>query len=196
MTFRRKEARIRWKEGDDMAHSEKKLSSKEIYAGRILRITCDTVELENGRQSLREMVHHPGGVGLVPVTEAGEVYMVRQFRYPFGRELLEIPAGKLEQGEDPETCGRRELREECGLEADTLIPLGAVYPSVGYDTEVIHLYLAKGLHPVAACPDEDEFLTPEKWKLPDLVERIMADGIRDAKTVAAILKVWNRVNRV
>ena len=178
-----------------MAHFEKKLDSREIYAGRILHVTCDTVELENGKQSLREVVHHPGGVGIVPMTEDGQVYMVRQFRYPFGRELLEIPAGKLEKGEDPELCGRRELREECGLEAGVFQPLGTVYPSVGYDTEVIHLYLATDLHPVAACPDEDEFLSLETWKLQDLAEQVMDNKICDAKTVAAVLKVWNRTMR-
>ena len=178
-----------------MAHFEKQRSSREIYNGRIIRVTFDTVELENGKESLREVVHHHGGVGVVPLTEAGEVYMVRQFRYAFGRELLEIPAGKLEQGENPAEAGFRELREECGLEARGLIPLGAVYPSVGYDTEVIHLFLATDLHPVEACPDEDEFLTLEKWKLEDLVQQVLADNICDAKTVAAILKVWNRTKR-
>lgn len=173
-----------------MAHFETLLHSREIFRGRILRLTQDTVELENGKQSLREVIHHPGGVGVVPLTADGQVYMVRQFRYPFGRELLEIPAGKLERGEDPELCGRRELREECGLEAAQWQSLGAVYPSVGYDTEVIHLYLARELRPVTACPDEDEFLTLEKWPLRDLVQQILADSISDAKTVAAILKVW------
>ena len=179
-----------------MAHFEKTLDSREIYNGRILRLTEDTVELENGKQSRREVVHHHGGAGVVPLTEQGEVYMVRQFRYAFGQELLEIPAGKLEAGEDPVAAARRELQEECGLTAGRIKPLHPVYPSVGYDTEVIYLYLATDLHQAAACPDEDEFLTIEKWPLAHLVEQIMAGKIRDAKTVAALLKVWHMTGHV
>lgn len=175
-----------------MAHFEKTLDSREIYNGRILRLTNDTVELENGKQSQREVVHHHGGAGIVPMTEQGEVYMVRQFRYAFGQELLEIPAGKLEAGEDPMAAARRELQEECGLTAGRIEELHPIYPSVGYDTEVIYLYLATDLRRAEACPDDDEFLTIEKWPLARLVEKIMAGEIRDAKTVAALLKVWHR----
>lgn len=178
-----------------MAHFEIKRSSREIYSGHILRLTSDTVELENGKQAKREVVHHPGGAGVVPMTENGEVYLVRQFRYAFGQELLEIPAGKLEQGEDPMETAYRELKEECGLTAQRMQPLHPIYPSVGYDTEIIYLYLATGLSQTEACPDADEFLTPEKWPLEQLVERIMAGELRDAKTVAALLKVWYMICR-
>lgn len=172
-----------------MEHTEKKLTSETLFEGKIFRVTRDQVELENGKTSVREILHHHGGAGVVAMNNFGEVYMVRQFRYAFGQELLEIPAGKLEQGEDPMEAALRELREECGLVAECVMDLGPIYPTVGYDTEVIHLYYATDLTPVDTCPDEDEFITIEKWPLPQLVEKIMAGEIRDGKTVAAILKV-------
>lgn len=173
-----------------MAHTEKKLSSELIYQGRIITVTQDTVELENGKQALREMVHHHGGAAIVPVDENGNVYLVRQFRYPMGRELLEIPAGKLEPGEDPFTAAVRELEEECGLRAEHFEDLHPIYPTVGYDTEVIHLYLATGLKRTQAHPDEDEFLDLVKYPLEELVTMILDGTIRDAKTAAGLLKVW------
>lgn len=171
-----------------MPHFEKKIQSREIYRGHIIRVTLDTVMLENKRRALREIVHHHGGAGILPLDTDGKVWMVRQFRYAFGRELLEIPAGKLEPGEDPKEAALRELREECGLIADTVTELGCIYPSVGYDDEVIHLYLARDLHRTQAQPDEGEFLTLEQWSLSDLMVQVMNGEIRDAKTVAAILK--------
>lgn len=177
-----------------MAHYEKTLETKEQFRGKIFRVTRDIVELENGNTAFREILHHNGGAGVVAMTEQQEIYMVRQFRYAFAQELLEIPAGKLEPGEDPKAAALRELREECGLEAETVTDLGPIYPTVGYDTEVIHTYLATGLNEVDACPDEDEFITLEKWPLQALVEQILAGEIRDGKTVAALLKVWVLVN--
>lgn len=171
-----------------MAHTEETLESQVIYQGCIITVTQDTVRLENGKNAKREVVHHHGGAAIVPVGENGEVYMVRQFRYPMGRELLEIPAGKLEPGEDPKTAAIRELEEECGLTADSVVELYPVYPSVGYDTEVIYTYLATGLHETKCHPDEDEFLDRLSYPLDSLVEMVMSGEICDAKTVAGILK--------
>lgn len=173
-----------------MAHFEKTLETREQFRGKIFRVTRDVVELENGNTSFREILHHNGGAGVVAMTADQEIYMVRQFRYAFSQELLEIPAGKLEQGEDPKEAALRELQEECGLAADNVIDLGPIYPTVGYDTEVIYTYLATDLHEVDVCPDEDEFITLEKWPLKTLVDKIMTGEIRDGKTVAALLKVW------
>lgn len=178
-----------------MAHFEKTLETSEQFHGKIFRVTRDLVELENGNTSFREILHHNGGAGVVAMTADQEIYMVRQFRYAFSQELLEIPAGKLEQGEDPQEAALRELREECGLQAGHVVDLGPIYPTVGYDTEVIHTYLATDLRETALCPDEDEFITLEKWPLPALVDKIMAGEIRDGKTVAALLKVWLLVNK-
>ena len=120
-----------------MPHSETTLDSKEIFAGRVIRVTLDTVRLENGHTSTREVVHHHGGACIMPVTDDGEIYMVRQFRYALGEEVWELPAGKLEQDEDPFAAAKRELEEECGLTADEYTSLGVLYPTVGYDSEKI-----------------------------------------------------------
>lgn len=173
-----------------MSHFERKISQEEIYRGRIIRVTNDTVVLENGKTAQREVVHHNGGAAIVPVNEAGEIYLVRQFRYPYGKELLEIPAGKVEPGEDPMETAKRELMEECGLAADEFVDLFPVYPSVGYCDEVISCYLAKGLHSVEAQPDEDEFLNVEKYPIEEAAEMVMNGSLPDAKTSAAILKVF------
>ena len=171
-----------------MIHTEEELKSQTIYQGRIITVTQDTVCLENGKTAQREVVHHHGGAAVVPVGAQGEVYLVRQFRYPMGKELLEIPAGKLEPGEDPCDAAMRELEEECGLVADKVVDLHPIYPSVGYTTEVIHMYLATGLHKTQSHPDEDEFLDLLSYPLDTLVEMVMQGEICDAKTVAGILK--------
>lgn len=171
-----------------MKHFEKTLHSQEIFHGHILRVCLDTVELEDGSHSQREIVHHHGGAAILPLDADGNVYMVRQFRYAFGRELLEIPAGKLEPGEDPKEAAIRELEEECGLRANSVTDLGCIYPSVGYDDEIIYLYLAQDLHETAARPDEGEFLSLERIPLKDLLAQVVSGSIQDAKTVTAILK--------
>ena len=130
-----------------MAHGEKTLESRQLYDGKVIRLTLDTVALENGETGLREVVHHHGGACVLALTERDELYMVRQFRYAFGRELWELPAGKLEAGEDPLAAAYRELEEECGVRAEKLVHFMDVYPTVGYCTEIIYLYLAEGLRP-------------------------------------------------
>ena len=171
-----------------MAHSEQTLDSRLIFDGKVIRVTLDTVRLENGDTSMREVVHHHGGACIMPVTDQGEVYLVRQFRYALGEEMWELPAGKLEAGEDPFEAAKRELTEECGVYADEYIPLGEIYPTVGYDTEVIYIWAARGLHPAAMHLDADEFLTPERIPLAKACEMILSGEIKDAKTVAGILK--------
>ena len=171
-----------------MEYVEKRLDGEEKYKGVIVRVRLDRAELCDGRIVKREVVEHPGGVCVLPVDADGSCYMVRQFRYPFGRMMLEAPAGKLEFGEDPLECGVRELSEETGLRADEFIDLGAMCTSPGFSTEVLHLYLALGLHAGKAHPDEGEFLNVEKFRLEELVKMVMANEIDDGKTIAAILK--------
>ena len=171
-----------------MAHFEKTIESREIFQGKILNIQLDRVELEDGTISRREIVRHPGGAAILPLDGDGQVTLVRQYRYALGQELLEIPAGKLEYGEDPKAAAIRELEEECGLIAGQVTDLGCIYPSVGYDDEIIHLYLARDLHATEARPDEGEFVSLEKYPLERLVEMVMSGALRDAKTVTAILK--------
>ena len=138
--------------------TEQLLSRREIYHGRIIDVQVDTVSLPNGNTSTREVVRHPGGVGILALDDEDCAVLVEQYRYVFGRTLLEIPAGKREPGEDPLTTARRELREETGAEATHWQPLGAVLPSPGCYGEVLHLYLARDLTFGATHPDADEFL--------------------------------------
>lgn len=172
-----------------MAHFEKTLNSDTRFEGRVFTVTVDKVELENGRTSTREVVHHHGGACIAALTENDEIYLVRQFRYAFGQELWELPAGKLEKGEDPFEAARRELGEECGLTAEHFVDLGPVYPTVGYCTEIIYCWAATGLSPCGMHLDEDEFLTPEKVPFDRAVEMVLSSEIRDGKTVAALLKI-------
>lgn len=168
--------------------TEKTLSSEELFRGKIVTLKLDVAELPTGKPASREVVEHPGGVAILPLDGQGNVTLVRQYRYPFHEVITELPAGKLERGEDPRLAAVRELEEEVGVTADELIDLGCLYASPGFCTEVLHLYLAKGLHQGACHPDEDEFL--ERLELPfgALVAQIMSNEISDAKTVAAVLK--------
>ena len=172
-----------------MELNEKVLSSERLFQGVILGLRRDTVQLPNGKTAFREVAEHPGGVAIVALTEEGEVMLVRQYRYPFGRKMLEIPAGKREVGEPPFVTAQRELMEEVGAEAEHWYDLGTALPSPGCYGEVLHLYMAEGLRFSAPCPDENEFLAIEKLPLADLVERCLSGEVRDAKTVIGALKV-------
>lgn len=168
---------------------EERLRSEEIYRGRILDVYKDTVLLENGTEAIREVVHHPGGACVVPLTSDGCVLMVRQFRYPHHTETLEVPAGKLEYGEDPLQCAVRELKEEVGGEAETLESLGSLFPTPAYDEEVIYMYLARQITETSTQSlDADEFLDVVRIPLTDAVQMVMENRIRDAKTQIALLK--------
>lgn len=167
---------------------EKTIDKSTVYEGVIVRVRRDRAELVNGSIVGREVVEHPGGVSVIPVEDDGTVWCVRQFRYPFGREMLEIPAGKLERGEDPYECAVRELSEETGLSADEMIYLGPCCTSPGFSTEVLHIYLARGLHSGKMHLDPDEFLNVEKYKLSELEDMVMKGEIDDAKTIIAVLK--------
>ncbi len=158
------------------------------FIGKLLKLRVDDIRLPDGNPATREVVEHPGGVGVLPLTDEGEVLLVQQFRYPYGEILTEIPAGKRDPGEEPLVTGRRELEEETGMVADSMTPLGVVYPSPGYTDEKIVLYLATGLHATAAHTDEDEFLQVLKMPLDELVQRVLAGEITDAKTQVAALK--------
>jgi ADP-ribose pyrophosphatase len=171
-----------------MAFLEKQISTVTVYTGRIVNVRSDIAELDNGSRVPREVVEHPGGVAIVPVTEQGEILMVRQYRYPMEEELLEIPAGKLESCEDHADCARRELSEETGCTAGTLLYLGPIYPSPGFSREILHIYLAMDLERGEMHLDEGEFLSVEAVPLPALVEKIMSGEIRDGKTIIGILK--------
>ena len=167
---------------------EKTLTSETKFEGRIIKVLRDTVELENGKTSAREVVCHNGGVCVAALTEQNEVLLVRQFRYPYKEVLLELPAGKLEAGEDPFEAAKRELSEECGLTADNFIDLGVVYATVGYDSEKIYLWAATGLHEVKQHLDAGEFLDVVKMPFDKALGLVMDGTIKDSKTQVALLK--------
>lgn len=167
---------------------ETQIATETVYNGRILELTNDTVKLENGQTAQREVIHHPGGACIVPLTDAMEVLMVRQFRYPHNEITLEVPAGKLEYGEDPKACAVRELQEEVGATAKQIFYLGCLYPTPAYDKEVIHMYLATGLTFAERNPDADEFLDVVKMPLTQVVSMVMDNRVPDAKTQLALLK--------
>ena len=164
------------------------LSREDKFHGRVVSVHVDQVLLPNGHQSFREVVDHNGGVAILALDDDNNVLTVTQYRYVFGREMLEIPAGKLEENEEPASAALRELREETGAAPDEFLPLGTILPSPGCYGETLHLYLARGLHFGAAQPDEDELLRVERIPFDEMVRRILAGQIMDGKTVAAVLK--------
>lgn len=168
---------------------EETMSSEIVYNGKIVNLRIDTVELPKQRYSKREIVEHPGGVGIIALTEENEVIMVRQFRKPIEDCVLEIPAGKLDAGEDPKTCAIRELKEETGYEAENMEFLVDFYSSPGFTDEKIHIYFATGLKNGKAEPDENEYIDIEKYKMEDLVQMIKDNEINDAKSIISILYV-------
>lgn len=165
--------------------------SQLAYQAKIFHVTKDTARLEDGKLVQRDVVHHSGGVCIVPLTEQNTVLMVRQYRYPFHEVTLEIPAGKREAGEDPLTCGLRELREEVGRTCEEHLSLGCLYPTPAYDTEVIYMYLARKLSaPMQQKLDAGEFLDIIELPLEEAVQMVMDGKIPDAKTQLALLKTW------
>lgn len=170
---------------------EKTVSSETVYKGRIFEITKDMALLENGETAQRDVLHHSGGVTVVAITENEEILMVRQYRYPHHKVTLEIPAGKLEKGEEHSECGKRELLEETGYTCKSYKYLGKILPTPAYVTEVIHLYMASELEYSKQNLDKDEFLDVEKIPLKTAVEMVLNGDIDDAKTQIGILKAWH-----
>jgi len=168
---------------------EKQIDQKYIYEGRIINLRFDNVLLPNDKTATREVIEHPGGVCVAALTDKNELLFVNQYRYPYGEVLLEIPAGKLERGEDPLLCGKRELLEETGAVAEQYKSIGLLYPSPGYVDEIIHMYFARVTKFENSRPDEDEFLEVIRLPLEKAVDMVLSGEIRDSKTQTAVLKV-------
>ncbi|MCL2698308.1 MAG: NUDIX hydrolase [Oscillospiraceae bacterium] len=173
-----------------MKLTEKTLSSETIFEGRVVHLVRDEVELENGKITTREVVKHPGGVCVLAVTDENNVVLVRQFRYAHKIVQLEVPAGKLEIGEDPRECGIRELAEETGYEAGSFEYFGKMLPTPAYVGEVIHIYLARDLRKIGQKLDEDEFLEVVEIPFEKAVNMALGGEITDGKTQVALLKAW------
>jgi ADP-ribose pyrophosphatase len=166
---------------------EKKLRGEQVFAGRLLRVYRDAVRLPDGSEGVREYIRHPGAVAIVALFEDGRVLLERQYRYPHGCELIEVPAGKLEPGEPHAETARRELEEETGYVASHWSRLGTLRPSVAYTDEVIELYLARGLEKRQAKLDDGEFLEVLTPSFEEAVAMIRDGAITDTKTVAGLL---------
>jgi ADP-ribose pyrophosphatase len=169
--------------------TEHTLSSKTVYQGVFLRVLEDEVRLPDGKIARREFIRHPGAVMFMPFLDRDTVVLVRQFRYPHARHFYEIPAGKIDRGEEPLQAARRELREECGYQAVEWRRLATVHPCIGYSDEAIELFLARQLTHVGSEPDAGEFLEVVPVKLADALRWMEQGKITDAKTVIALLWV-------
>lgn len=169
---------------------EKKISSEEVFKGKVITLTVDQVEVQNGNTSQREVVHHNGGACVVAINEKNEIALVRQYRYAVGKVLLEIPAGKIELGEDPMLTASRELEEEAAVIAEKIVPFGTVIPTCGYCNEIIYLYLATDLKPSVQKLDADEFVDIFWLPLEQAAALVMKGELNDSKSAVGILKAW------
>ena len=175
---------------------EKKISSKKIFGGKIIELFVDEVKLPNNKVVTREKVSHPGAVGIVPVSKEGKIILVKQFRYPLSRVLLEIPAGKLGKNENSMDCARRELKEEIGAAGGKLIHLTTFYTSPGFCDEILYLYLAIDFERKENNLEEDEFLAVIELKMKDALAYIKNGKIKDAKTIIGILLCRDYLNSI
>lgn len=168
------------------------IDRKEVFSGRVIKVSVDQVQLPNGRQIPLEIVRHPGGAAIVAVDAERRVCLLRQFRHAAGGYIYELPAGKLEPDETPEMTARRELVEEAAMSATTWEPLGEYLSSPGCFTEVIHLYLATDLTPAAGSPEADEVIQVEWWPFSQALEKARNGELADAKTIIGILRAASR----
>jgi ADP-ribose pyrophosphatase len=167
-------------------YEEKTVSRESIYKGNIINVEKLTVTLPNSKLATRDIVRHPGAAVIIPLSDDGELYMVRQYRKAIEKVLLELPAGKLDSGERPEVCAERELKEETGLTAKILNHIISIHTTPGFSDEFIHVFLAAGLKEGEARADEDEFISCEKVPVQKLINMIIEHEITDAKSIIGI----------
>lgn len=166
--------------------AEKLLDSQQIFKGKILTVKIDQVLLQNGHKSTREVVFHPGAVAVLPILANGDLILVRQFRYPVGVELLEVPAGKLDENESPKECALRELEEETGYRAQRIEYIGYIFTTPGFSNEKIYLYIAEGLIKTVQNLDQDELLKLEILRPQEVLTKCLNGEIIDAKTLSLL----------
>ena len=177
--------------GDLEKLGEEKIVSKHVFNGKLLQVYFDEVKLPDGNNSTREWIKHPGASAVVPVFEDGSIMLLRQFRYPCRKVFLEVPAGKLDPGESPESTAKRELLEESGLSSGNLMQTGSFYPAIGYADEIIYSFVAWNLDEKSIQLDEDEFLLNYRVSFSDALSMISDGQIQDAKTICTLINAAN-----
>ena len=178
---------------DGEIQPERVVARRDVYDGRVVQLHIDEVELANGKRTTREVVEHADAVVVLPIDQSGRALLVRQYRYPIGKDLLEAPAGGIDPGEEPDEAAQRELQEEIGYRAGRLERLGGFWTAPGFCTEYMYAYLARDLSESSLAPDEDEDITVERHSL-DSIRTLIRDGrIVDAKTIAAF---WMALDRL
>jgi len=175
---------------------EKKLSSKKIFQGKLINLFLDHVKLPNGETSTREWVDHPGAVCIIPILPSGEICLIRQYRYGPRQEFIEIPAGKIDKGEKPLDCARRELSEEIGYAAKKLTFLTKIYPAIGFSNEMMWMYLGENLNKTERNLDQDEFLELVPVTIEQAFDWVKSGRISDVKTIIGILWVHQLMNGI
>lgn len=169
-----------------MDYYEKTVKEERKYTGNIINVDKVTVLLPSGKEATRDVVRHPGAAVVVPITDNGNILLVRQYRKPCEMISLEIPAGKLDKGEDPIVCAERELEEETGYRAENLHKVMSIHSTPGFSDEVLHMYVATGLTEHEACPDDDEFITCGEYSVSECIFMIKNGEITDAKTIIGV----------
>lgn len=172
---------------------EKVLNEQSVFSGRVIKLSVLDVELQDGSQSKRELVEHPGAVAVLPIDAEGNVLLVRQFRIAAGRVLTEVPAGTLNVGEDPLLCAERELQEEVGYRPGKLESLGGIFVAPGYTTEFIHLYLATDLQEARLEQDADEFIEVDRVPFAQVIDMIERGEIIDGKSIVCVLRAARKL---
>ncbi len=174
---------------------ERPVESRIVHEGKLLTVRVETVELPNGARFGREIVAHPGAVVMVPVDDAGNIVLVRQYRRAADREILELPAGTLESGEDPRDAVARELAEEIGRAAGRIERLGSFYAAPGYSDELLHCFLCRDLREAAGEPEADEAIEVVPTPIEEVERLIAAGAFEDAKTLAGLALAWPKLGR-
>jgi ADP-ribose pyrophosphatase len=172
---------------DEQDFTETTIDSRPVFDGKLLHVRVDTVRLPNGRTAQREYIHHQGAVTMLAFLDERTILLERQFRYPLRRHFIELPAGKIDPGEEPLATAKRELKEECGYEAGEWRHLGTLHPCIGYADERIELYLARDLRDVGRALDDDEFLEVFPLSVDEALEWVRQGRITEPKAITGLL---------
>lgn len=176
-----------------MTESAKRINRKTVFKGKIFTVAEDTIAFPNGTTAKWDVLLHDGAAAIVPIDHDGKIVLVEQYRCVADGMILEIPAGKLEKGEDPAICAARELEEETGYKSKAVERIGSIYSAVGFSDEVVELFVAKGLEPGVMNLDEDEYVNVKKYTLQEVIDMILSGKIKDSKTISAIFIVKEMV---